>query len=64
MTLGLLILSLILGLAAALGGGALSGFVIGRSALGGQLAAYMGALYGIMAGIGAVVLTLFVLALI
>lgn len=57
------VLSLILGLAAALGAGALSGLRIGKDALGAELAAYMGGLYGIVAGSVAVVLAVLVLAL-
>ena len=57
------ILSLILGLAAALGAGAFSGIRIGKDALGTQLAAYMGGLYGIISGSVAVVLTVLVLSL-
>ncbi|KJS44075.1 MAG: hypothetical protein VR71_07825 [Roseovarius sp. BRH_c41] len=57
------ILSLILGLAAALGAGALSGIRIGKDALGTELAAYMGGLYGIISGSVAVVLTVLVLSL-
>lgn len=57
------VLSLILGLAAALGAGALSGIRIGKDALGTELAAYMGGLYGIVAGSVAVVLAVLVLAL-
>lgn len=57
------ILSLILGFAAALGAGALSGIRIGKDALGAELAAYMGGLYGIISGSVAVVLTVIVLSL-
>jgi hypothetical protein len=57
------VLSLILGLAAALGAGALSGIRIGKDALGTELAAYMGGLYGIISGSVAVVLTVLVLSL-
>ncbi|WP_333715163.1 hypothetical protein [Yoonia sp.] len=57
------ILSLIIGLAAALGAGALSGIRIGKDALGTELAAYMGGLYGIISGSVAVVLTVLVLSL-
>lgn len=59
----IVILSLILGFAAALGAGALSGVRIGKEALGAELAAYMGGLYGIISGSVAVVLTVFVLSL-
>ena len=54
----------ILALVAALGAGALSGLRIGKDALGAELAAYMGALYGGLAGGGAVVVTTLVLLLI
>jgi len=59
----IIVLSLILGFAAALGAGALSGMRIGKDALGAELAAYMGGLYGILSGSVAVVLTVLVLAL-
>lgn len=59
----IIVLSLILGLAAALGAGALSGVRIGKDALGAELAAYMGGLYGIISGSVAVVLTVLVLSL-
>jgi hypothetical protein len=59
----IVILSLILGLAAALGAGALSGVRIGKDALGTELAAYMGGLYGIISGSVAVVMTVIVLSL-
>lgn len=59
----IIILSLFLGLAASLGAGALSGIRIGKDALGAQLAAYMGGLYGIISGIAAVGLTVVVLSL-
>ena len=58
------ILALVAGLAAALGAGALSGLRIGKDALGAELAAYMGALYGWIARGGAVVVTTLVLLLI
>ncbi len=57
------ILSLILGFAAALGAGALSGIRIGKDALGTELAAYMGGFYGMISGSVAVVLTVLVLSL-
>jgi hypothetical protein len=41
--------------------GALSGLRIGKEALGAELAAYMGALYGFISGSAAVVLTILVL---
>lgn len=57
----LFVLTLILGIAAALGGGAVSGIRIGGAALGKQLAAYMGALYGLLAGTVGVLVGLVVL---
>ena len=59
----IIVLSLILGFTAALGAGALSGVRIGKDALGAELAAYMGGLYGIISGSVAVALTVLVLAL-
>lgn len=58
------ILALAVGVAAALGTGALSGLRIGKDALGTELAAYMGALYGGLAGGAAVVVTTLFLLLI
>lgn len=58
-----IILSLLLGFAAALAAGAWSGVRIGKDALGTELAAYMGGLYGIISGSVAVVLTVIVLSL-
>jgi hypothetical protein len=58
------ILALVAGIAAALAAGALSGLRVGKDALGVELAAYMGGLYGALSGIGAVVLTLLILALV
>jgi hypothetical protein len=60
----IIVLSLILGFAASIGAGALSGVRIGKDALGAELAAYMGGLYGIISGSAAVVLTVLVLALV
>lgn len=48
--MGVVLLSLVTGLAAAAGAGAFSGFRIGAPALGAELAAYMGCLYGLVAG--------------
>lgn len=45
-----LILSLVAGLLASIGAGALSGLRIGGEALGAELATYMGGFYGITAG--------------
>lgn len=64
MTAILILLSLALGVSAAAIAGALSGLRIGKDALGAELAAYMGGLYGIMSGVGAVILTVLILALI
>ncbi len=60
----IIVLSLFLGFAAAFGAGTLSGVRIGKAALGAELAAYMGGLYGIVSGSVAVVLTVLVLALV
>ena len=60
----IIILSLTLGLAAAIVAGTLSGMRIGKDALGTELAAYMGGLYGIISGSVAVVLTVLLLSLI
>lgn len=57
------VFALVLGVAASLGAGSLSGIRIGKDALGAELAAFMGGLYGILAGIVAVVLGLIVLTL-
>ena len=57
-------LALVLGIAASIGAGALSGLRIGKEAIGAELAAYMGGLYGILAGTGAVVIGLIVLLLV
>jgi hypothetical protein len=59
----IIILSLALGFAAAAGAGALSGIRIGKDALGAELAAYMGGLYGIISGSVAVILTVLLLSL-
>ena len=56
-----LILSLAVGFAAALIAGALSGLRIGKESLGVELAAYMGGLYGILAGSVAVIITTIIL---
>lgn len=53
-----LILCLVAGLAASLAGGAASGLYVGREALGAELATYMGSLFGLLAGAGAVLLGL------
>lgn len=59
-----LILALVLGVLAALGAGALSGIRIGGAELGNELAAYMGTLYGLIAGVPAVVIGLAMVALV
>jgi ABC-type phosphate transport system permease subunit len=64
MTAAIFILSLILGGAAAAAAGSVSGVRVGAEALGRELAAGIGGLYGLLAGIPAVVLGLIVLALI
>lgn len=58
------ILSLIVGFIGALIAGALSGLRIGKDALGTELAAYMGGLYGILSGSVAVVVSIIILMLI
>lgn len=58
------ILSLIVGFIGALIAGALSGLRIGKDALGTELAAYMGGLYGILSGSVAVVISIIILMLI
>jgi hypothetical protein len=55
------LLCMVLGIGAALAAGAVSGLRIGAEALGAELAAYIGAFYGLLAGGGAVVLGLIVL---
>jgi hypothetical protein len=52
--------ALLAGILGALGAGALSGIRIGKDALGAELAAYMGALYGFLAGGIAVVATILI----
>ncbi|MDP7150273.1 MAG: hypothetical protein QGI70_04755 [Paracoccaceae bacterium] len=59
-----LILALVLGVLAALGAGALSGIRIGGAELGNELAAYMGMLYGLIAGGAAVVIGVALIALV
>ena len=59
-----LILALVLGVLAALGAGALSGIRIGGAELGNELAAYMGTLYGLIAGGAAVVIGVALVALV
>lgn len=60
----LFVLALVLGVAASLGGGALSGLRIGKAALGAELAAFMGGLYGVLAGAAGVLVGLIVLKLV
>jgi hypothetical protein len=50
MSVGLVILSLLAGFGAAAAAGAFSGLRIGAQTLGSELAAYMGCLYGLVAG--------------
>ena len=59
-----LILSLITGIACAGGAGALSGMKLAGEDLGNELASYMGALYGLIAGGSATVIGLIALMLI
>ncbi len=51
-------------IAAALIAGALSGLRIGKDALGAELAAYMGGLYGFLSGSVAVVVTTIILMIV
>ena len=53
-----ILIAFIVGILAALVGGAVSGIRIGGADLGRDLAAYMGMLYGVLAGGGAVVIGL------
>lgn len=59
-----IVFALIAGLAAAVVGGVASGLRIGKEALGAELAAAMGGLYGIISGGAAVVATVIVLSLV
>ena len=59
-----IIIAFIVGILAALAGGAVSGIRIGGADLGRDLAAYMGMLYGLIAGGGAVVVGLVLAVLI
>ncbi len=53
-----ILLAFVVGILASLIGGAISGIRIGGADLGRDLAAYMGMLYGVLAGGGAVVIGL------
>ena len=53
-----ILLAFVVGILASLAGGAISGIRIGGADLGRDLAAYMGMLYGVLAGAGAVVIGL------
>ena len=57
----IVLLALVAGIAGALAGGALSGLKIGGAALGNQLAAWLGGLYGLLAGVPGVVIGIAVL---
>ena len=59
-----IVIAFIVGIVAALAGGAISGIRIGGADLGRDLAAYMGMLYGLIAGGGAVVIGLIAVVLI
>ena len=59
-----LILALIVGIAAAMGAGALSGIRIGGAELGNELASYMGMLYGLIAGGTAIVIGLILVSVV
>ena len=56
MEFGLIALALLVGCISAIVGGALAGMKIGAEALGAQLSAYMGGLYGILSGFVATVI--------
>lgn len=56
--------ALLAGLFTAVAAGALSGLRIGKEALGAELAAYMGGVYGFISGLVAVGLGLIIMALI
>jgi hypothetical protein len=60
----IVLLALAAGIAGALVGGALSGLKIGGAALGNQLAALLGGLYGLLASIPGVAIGLAVLFLV
>jgi hypothetical protein len=59
-----ILIAFVVGIVAALAGGAISGIRIGGADLGRDLAAYMGMLYGLIAGGGAVVIGLIAVVLI
>lgn len=59
-----ILIAFIVGIVAALAGGAISGIRIGGADLGRDLAAYIGMLYGLIAGGGAVVIGLIAVVLI
>lgn len=59
-----ILIAFIVGIVAALAGGAISGIRIGGADLGRDLAAYMGMLYGLIAGGGAVVIGLIAVVLV
>jgi len=54
----------VIGILAALLAGAASGVLVGKSALGAELSAYMGGLYGVIAGSAAVIVTKIILVLV
>lgn len=58
-----ILFALIVGILASIGAGALSGLRIGGAELGNELAAYMGMLYGFIAGTAAVLIGLLLVAL-
>lgn len=57
-----IILAFVAGILASLAAGAVSGLRIGKEALGAELAAYMGGLYGLLAGGAATAVTIIILA--
>ena len=64
MEIATLLIALVVGILAAMGGGALSGLRIGGEHLGKELAAYMGSLYGLLSGSLAVIIGLLIASLI
>jgi len=59
-----LLFAIVVGVLAALAAGALSGIRVGGEAIGTELAAYMGGLYGVLSGIVAILIGVAVVFLI
>ena len=59
----LLIIAILGGIAASLAGGAMSGWIIGKDALGAEMAASMGGLHGLVGGAAAVIIGIFALTI-